>query len=255
MPLDNEKLRNCRATLLFHRATLKAHSSFPSPPSTFSSITFTMSEEWKFHGYTLHEIYDSLGSPCQATLANGKTFSGHLYNVDPETLTLLILQVPPTPTPRQELSSEQAKDTILETSEQQQQKQERPLPENAKKPQDQEPTQTQTHAQAPPSSNQPPISNATLATNEGTQSLRPTMVAIRQHALKTFSIGKWKSLAIKSRRDQAEEIIIQTNKQTIIHNSKMTVGTSLNVGRSTIVHAYFSIRIENNLLFLFHPCC
>ncbi|KAF9124506.1 hypothetical protein BGX30_000910 [Mortierella sp. GBA39] len=145
-----------------------------------------MSEEWRFSGHTLREIYNSLGSPCQATLANGKTFSGNLYNVDPETLTLLILQVPPTPTPTQERSPEKAKDTILETSEQQQQ--ERPLPEDARKVQDQEPTQTQTQAQVSLSTDQQPTSNATLATNGGTQSVRPTMVAIRQHALKTFSI-------------------------------------------------------------------
>ncbi|KAF9551286.1 hypothetical protein EC957_009170 [Mortierella hygrophila] len=154
-----------------------------------------MSEEWKFSGHTLREIYNSLGSPCQATLANGKTFSGNLYNVDPETLTLLILQVPPAPTPIQEQSSEQAKDTIPETSEQQQQQQqekqqqERPLPEDARKLQDQEPTQTQTQAQVSLSTNQQPTSNVTLAMNGGTQSVRPTMVAIRKHALKSFSIN------------------------------------------------------------------
>ncbi|OAQ31508.1 hypothetical protein K457DRAFT_124144 [Linnemannia elongata AG-77] len=147
-----------------------------------------MSEEWKLHGYTLREIYNSLGFPCQATLANGRTFSGQLYNVDPETLTLLILQAPPKPTPTQEQSSEQAKDIILETSEQQQQQQECPLPENPKKPQDQEPTQTQTQAQVSPSTKQHPKQDATLATTVGTQSVRPTMVAIRQHALKAFSI-------------------------------------------------------------------
>lgn len=167
-----------------------------------------MSEEWKLHGYTLREIYNSLGFPCQATLANGRTFSGQLYNVDPETLTLLILQAPPTPTPTQEQSSGQAKDMILETSEQQNQQQECPLPENAKKPQDQEPTQTQTQAQVSPSTKQHPTQDATLATTGGTQSVRPTMVAIRQHALKAFSIGKWKSLAILSRREHHA-----TNKQ------------------------------------------
>ncbi|KAF9281428.1 hypothetical protein BGZ68_006643 [Mortierella alpina] len=52
-----------------------------------------MAQAWRFFGSTLRDIYTQLGTPCHATLLNGKIYSGYLYNVDPETETLLILQL------------------------------------------------------------------------------------------------------------------------------------------------------------------
>ncbi|KAG0373519.1 hypothetical protein BGX24_011598 [Mortierella sp. AD032] len=112
-----------------------------------------MSKEWQCHGCTLREIHDRLGFPCEATLANGKTFSGHLYNVDPETFTLLILQLPPPAPPLQERSLEQAKEADKDTT-------------VAKYEQESEVTVDELQQQQP----------------------RPTMVAIRQHALKALFI-------------------------------------------------------------------
>ncbi|KAG0262046.1 hypothetical protein BG011_000399 [Mortierella polycephala] len=51
-----------------------------------------MAQEWSFFGCSLRHVHSQLGSRCQATLLNGKVVSGHLYNVDPETETLFILQ-------------------------------------------------------------------------------------------------------------------------------------------------------------------
>lgn len=130
-----------------------------------------MSDEWQFHGCTLREIYNSLGFLCQATLTNGKTFSGHIYNIDPETFTLLILQVPPTQAQEQEQSSEQTS-----------------VGKDGSSSQDQEPTQTQ--AQVSPSTNQIPSNTTATMSASKHGGARPTMVAIRQHSLKTFSIGK-----------------------------------------------------------------
>ncbi|KAG0295102.1 hypothetical protein BGZ98_001516 [Dissophora globulifera] len=50
-----------------------------------------MAEEWRFFGCTLQDVHCKLGSPCLATLLNGKVYSGYLYSVDPETHTVLIL--------------------------------------------------------------------------------------------------------------------------------------------------------------------
>ncbi|KAF9950317.1 hypothetical protein BGZ70_001428 [Mortierella alpina] len=67
-----------------------------------------MAQAWRFFGSTLRDIYTQLGSPCHATLLNGKTYSGYLYNVDPETETLLILQLHNPQASREEnLSTEQ----------------------------------------------------------------------------------------------------------------------------------------------------
>ncbi|KAF9950686.1 hypothetical protein BGZ72_007696 [Mortierella alpina] len=68
------------------------HSGFATclhPPLHIGS----MAQAWRFFGSTLRDIHTQLGTPCQATLLNGKTYSGYLYNVDPETETLLILQL------------------------------------------------------------------------------------------------------------------------------------------------------------------
>ncbi|KAK3842069.1 MAG: hypothetical protein J3R72DRAFT_443577 [Linnemannia gamsii] len=155
-----------------------------------------MSKEWQCHGCTLREIHDRLGFPCEATLSNGKTFSGHLYNVDPETFTLLILQLPPPAPPLQERSLEQAKeadkDTTVAKYEQESEvtvdelQQQQPRSENVEERQDQEPTQTQ--ARVPPSTTQPLSVNATVISNDNKRITRPTMVAIRQHALKALFI-------------------------------------------------------------------
>ncbi|KAG0002758.1 hypothetical protein BGZ65_002346 [Modicella reniformis] len=50
-----------------------------------------MAEEWRFFGFTLQDIHSKLGSPCVATLV-GSEYSGYLYNIDPETYTVFILQ-------------------------------------------------------------------------------------------------------------------------------------------------------------------
>ena len=55
-------------------------------------------EEWRYFDFTLKEIYNHLGQQCMATtLLNGKkkVYHGHLYNIDPETQTLFILQFQP----------------------------------------------------------------------------------------------------------------------------------------------------------------
>ncbi|KAF9135256.1 hypothetical protein BGW39_003936 [Mortierella sp. 14UC] len=163
-----------------------------------------MAEEWRFHGHTLREIYTRMGFPCQATLANGKTFSGHLYNVDPETFTLLILKVPPSgpALPPQEQSSERAREVDDEEKNKVMSKQDsgmieeglerlQPRSENAEEKDRhiQEPTQTQVQASPSTSKPQPPPVSATTVTSEDKhQIVRPTMVAIRQHALKAFFI-------------------------------------------------------------------
>ncbi|KAF9192181.1 hypothetical protein BGZ51_006155 [Haplosporangium sp. Z 767] len=51
-----------------------------------------MAQEWSFFGCSLRHVHSQLGSRCQASLLNGKVVSGYLYNVDPETETLFILQ-------------------------------------------------------------------------------------------------------------------------------------------------------------------
>ncbi|KAG0035706.1 hypothetical protein BGZ82_005136 [Podila clonocystis] len=50
-----------------------------------------MADDWQFFGNSLRDVYSHLGSICHVTLKSGKYYSGHLYNVDPETLTLLLL--------------------------------------------------------------------------------------------------------------------------------------------------------------------
>ncbi|KAG0297957.1 hypothetical protein BGZ96_003936 [Linnemannia gamsii] len=173
-----------------------------------------MSDDWQFHGCTLREIYNSLGFLCQATLTNGKTFSGYIYSIDPETFTLLILQVPPTQAQEQEQSSEQtsiskhgSSGVINRDTEEH-------------KSQDQEPTQTQ--AQVSPSKNQT-SSNTTATMSASKQGgARPTMVAIRQHALKTFSIeGRLSTETMEALADlpvppNISPVDIESRKQSII---------------------------------------
>lgn len=50
-----------------------------------------MADDWRFFGSSLRDVYSHLGSTCHVMLKGGKDYSGHLYNVDPETLTLLLL--------------------------------------------------------------------------------------------------------------------------------------------------------------------
>ncbi|CAO3564409.1 unnamed protein product [Mortierella alpina] len=64
-----------------------------------------MAQAWRFFGSTLRDIYTHLGSPCHATLLNNKTYSGYLYNVDPETETLLILLLQDPPASREQQQS------------------------------------------------------------------------------------------------------------------------------------------------------
>ncbi|KFH70272.1 hypothetical protein MVEG_03123 [Podila verticillata NRRL 6337] len=51
-----------------------------------------MADDWRFFGNSLRDVYSHLGSTCHVTLKSGKVYSGHLYNVDPETSTLLLIQ-------------------------------------------------------------------------------------------------------------------------------------------------------------------
>ncbi|KAF9937414.1 hypothetical protein BGZ67_001310 [Mortierella alpina] len=69
----------------------------------------SMAQAWRFFGSSLRDIYTQLGTSCHATLLNGKTYSGYLYNVDPETETLLILQLKdPQESHEQQQSEEQS---------------------------------------------------------------------------------------------------------------------------------------------------
>ncbi|KAF9092791.1 hypothetical protein BGX23_003904 [Mortierella sp. AD031] len=180
-----------------------------------------MSEAWQFHGYTLGEIFSQLGAPCQATLVNGKSFSGHLYNVDPETLTLLILRLPQGQEHVQESEGKDDKNTI-ERNEQAEGViylvEQQPLALN--EPQEQEPKQIQAPVSPTKSQNQ---SDATE--NNSTQSAHTegrTMAVIRQHALKSFVIGN--RLTIESMETLAglptppnvSPVDIKSRKQSII---------------------------------------
>ncbi|KAF9583349.1 hypothetical protein BGW38_009688 [Lunasporangiospora selenospora] len=49
-------------------------------------------EAWRFFGNSLSDVYTLLGTSCQVTLTNGRHYSGSLYNVDPETRSILLLQ-------------------------------------------------------------------------------------------------------------------------------------------------------------------
>ncbi|KAF9381105.1 Gem (Nuclear organelle) associated protein 6 [Podila verticillata] len=51
-----------------------------------------MADDWRFFGNSLRDVYSHLGSTCHVMLKSGKVYSGHLYNVDPETSTLLLIQ-------------------------------------------------------------------------------------------------------------------------------------------------------------------
>lgn len=53
-----------------------------------------MADDWRFFGNSLRDVYSHLGSTCHVALKSGKVYSGHLYNVDPETSTLLLVLDP-----------------------------------------------------------------------------------------------------------------------------------------------------------------
>ncbi|KAG0269841.1 Gem (Nuclear organelle) associated protein 6 [Actinomortierella ambigua] len=48
----------------------------------------------KIHGYHLKEIYRGLGAPCRIEALKGKVYEGHLHAIDPQTHTVLLIQLP-----------------------------------------------------------------------------------------------------------------------------------------------------------------
>jgi hypothetical protein len=68
--------------------------SGPLLPTSTSPINHPMADDWRFFGSSLRDVYSHLGWTCHVTLKSGKDYSGHLYNVDPETWTLLLVQAP-----------------------------------------------------------------------------------------------------------------------------------------------------------------
>ncbi|KAF9976589.1 Gem (Nuclear organelle) associated protein 6 [Actinomortierella ambigua] len=48
----------------------------------------------KIHGYHLREIYRGLGAPCRIDALRGKVYEGHLHSIDPQTHTVMLIQLP-----------------------------------------------------------------------------------------------------------------------------------------------------------------
>ncbi|KAG0233901.1 Gem (Nuclear organelle) associated protein 6 [Actinomortierella wolfii] len=47
----------------------------------------------KVHGYDLKEIYQGLGAPCRVEALKDKVYEGHLHAIDPQTHTVLLIQL------------------------------------------------------------------------------------------------------------------------------------------------------------------
>ncbi|KAG0227687.1 hypothetical protein BGW42_002771 [Actinomortierella wolfii] len=48
----------------------------------------------KVHGYDLKEIYQGLGAPCRVEALKDQVYEGHLHAIDPQTHTVLLIQLP-----------------------------------------------------------------------------------------------------------------------------------------------------------------
>ncbi|KAF9921609.1 hypothetical protein FBU30_008327 [Linnemannia zychae] len=146
-----------------------------------------MSTEWQFHGCTLREIYSRLGSVCQATLMNGKVFSGHLYNVDPETRTLFILKLPREHIKQGDTNGRESRCSTTAANEPETKRETDPQQPEGELGDQGELTQ----------------SKASLPSTTIPQTERPTMVAIRQHVVKAFSIDTDEVKSLTTREMEA----------------------------------------------------